>query len=362
MPDVLLFGATGYTGKLTAGVLAAEGVDFAIAGRNRSKLEALAERSGGPDIRVVPSGDVGALTEALSDVRVLITCVGPFVELGEVAAEAAIRAGVHYIDSTGESLFVRRLIEGFGARAQDAGIAMAPALGFDEVIADLAATLATHELERPDLTLTYAMPSHGSAGTIKSALGIITTPARFIADGRPYRVEPGELARWSPMPPPLGPRMAISLALAETRLAPLHLDLNSLGTYVTVARGSRTALRFGAPLLRAISGNDRLRDGLRSLVERGGEGPDDGKREHSRFTVLAEARSGRAWRNVSIQGTDPYGLTARTMTAGAKRFLEADFGERGVIAPTTALGKENAQKVLFDLGVTIETYGPKEGD
>jgi short subunit dehydrogenase-like uncharacterized protein len=362
MPDVLLFGATGYTGKLTAEVLAEEGVDFVIAGRDGTKLDALAARVGGPDVRIVSAGDVDALTEALSDVKVLITCVGPFVELGDTAAEAAIRAGVHYIDSTGESVFIQRLVEGFDARAREAGIAMAPALGFDEVVADVAATLATQGMDDAELALSYALPSYGSAGTVKSSLGIITAPARFISDGVPYRVEPGELGRWAPMPAPLGPRYGISIALGETRLAPLHLSLKSLGTYVTVARGMRTALRVSAPLLRAVTRNDALRDLARGLIDRGGEGPDDDKRERSRFTILAEARAGRSWRNVSLQGTDVYGLTAHTLSAGAKRFLEAGFDGRGVVAPVQALGSDNAQKVLIDRGVTIDTYGPEEGD
>src|SRR5918994_6825953 len=127
MPDVLLFGATGYTGKLTADVLAADGVDFAIAGRNRDKLEDLALRTGKPEIRVVSAADVDALSRALEDVRVLITCVGPFRDLGDTAAEAAVRAGVHYIDSTGEAAFIGKLIDRYGPRATTAGIAMAPA-------------------------------------------------------------------------------------------------------------------------------------------------------------------------------------------------------------------------------------------
>ena len=361
MADVLLFGATGYTGKLTAQALADEGVDFAIAGRNRSKLEDLAARTGSPEIHVVGAGDVEGLTDALSGARVLITCVGPFIELGETAAEAAVRAKVHYIDSTGESMFIRQLIESFDAPAREAGVAMAPALGFDEVVADVAAATAANGMKDVDLTITYALPSSGSAGTLKSSLGIITWPARFLKDGVSYRVEPGELGRWSPMPAPLGPRYAISIALGETRLAPLHLDLKTFGTYVTVARGLQTALRVATPLLRAVNGNERLKDGLRSLIEGRGEGPSDEARDRQRFTVLAEARSGREWRNVSLQGADAYGLTAKTLVAGARRFLEADFELSGVVAPVQALGLDNAQKVLIDAGVTIESYGPTKG-
>src|SRR5688500_1772647 len=143
MPDVLLFGATGYTGSLTAEALGRRGASFAVAGRSADKLEALAARTGATDARVAEVGDTDALTAALSDVKVMITCVGPFGQLGNTAAEAAIRAGVHYVDSTGEMSFIDRLVATYDERARAAGIVMAPAMGFDEVPADVAVTLAT---------------------------------------------------------------------------------------------------------------------------------------------------------------------------------------------------------------------------
>ena len=88
--------------ELTAAALQRRNIDFAISGRNADKLKSLSAQTGSPEIRVVPPGDVQALTDALQDVKTLITCVGPFIEYGDTAIEAAIRAGVHYVDSTGE--------------------------------------------------------------------------------------------------------------------------------------------------------------------------------------------------------------------------------------------------------------------
>src|SRR5918992_1523075 len=164
MPDVLLFGATGYTGRLTAGALARRGASFVVAGRNREKLEQLATSTGAADARVAEAGDVDALVHALRDVRVLITCVGPFMKMGDTAVEAALRAGVHYVDSTGEGPFIRRLIDERHDDAVRAGIAMAPAMGFDEVPGDVVSSLAVHGMDRPELALTYAVPRGPSAG------------------------------------------------------------------------------------------------------------------------------------------------------------------------------------------------------
>ena len=183
MPDVLLFGATGYTGQLTARALAARGATFIVAGRDRSSLEQLATATGAAGVAVAEVGDVPALAQAAADTRVLLTCVGPFASLGRTATDAAVAAKVNYLDSTGEGVFIADMIERCDAPARAAGIAMAPAMGFDEVPADVAATLATQDLGGTDLVLTYAVSVTPSSGTIRSAVGIVTTPARARTQG-----------------------------------------------------------------------------------------------------------------------------------------------------------------------------------
>ena len=102
MPDIRLFGATGYTGRLTALALARRSASFAISGRSRAKLDAVARECGDPEVRLASVGDTGSLVSALDGTKVLLTCVGPFERLGHTAVEAALEAKVHYIDSTGE--------------------------------------------------------------------------------------------------------------------------------------------------------------------------------------------------------------------------------------------------------------------
>lgn len=353
MPDILLFGATGYTGRLTAEALAARSADFAIAGRNPAKLERLAQSCGSPETRVVSVGDVDGLVRALADVKVLITCVGPFVELGDTAAEAAIRAGVHYVDSTGEVTFIERLIEHYDARAKAAGVTMAPALGFDEVPADSAATLACEGMTEAELVLTYALPSVGSRGTVKSALGILTAGGTWISNGRPKTIRAGESTRWSPMPPPLGPKQAVGFPLAEGRLAPLHLDLRTLETYVTSDAVQRNLMRVGLPVLRLAgrAGGEKL---MHAAVDRIPEGPNDRQRQ-GKWTILAEARSGDTWRNVAISGADVYGLTAQFLSTGALA-LTRERSEPGVVSPVQAVGIQTWQKEFEERGVAVDIY------
>ena len=354
MPNVLLFGATGYTGRLTADALARRGADFAICGRSLEKLEALGDETGCSDIRVASVGDVGALVEALHDARVLITCVGPFVELGDTAVQATFDAGVHYVDSTGESQFIADLIATRGNQARDAGIALAPALGFDEVPADVAATIATEGMDDPELTLTYAVPTTPSAGTAKTTLHIVTGKARWIEGGRDKFVDAGRESRWAPMPAPLGPRRSVSLPLAEGYLAPLHIDLKSLRLYGTVGRTQEVALRT-MPAMRLLLGIPPIKRAIEFLLDRTVSGP-EGEAREARWTILAEAVSRGDRRNVVIQGKDVYGLTAECLATAALHMAEEDYGQSGVLAPVQAVGLDKLQKELIEQGVSIEVF------
>ncbi len=356
MPDVLLFGATGYTGTLTAHALARRGTSFAIAGRDPVKLERLASETGATHVRVVNVGDTDALVAALNDVRALITCVGPFHELGATAVSAALRAGVHYVDSTGEIEFVQRLIELHAPAAREAGIVMAPAAGFDEVPADVALSLAVAGMTGSDAVITYAFPSAASAGTVRTILsGIGRSDASWISNGRPLKVRTGSRARWAPMPPPLGPKHSVALPVAEGVLAPLHLDLASLELYATAVSGQAALMKVGMPIARVALAADPVRRLAERVLVRG-EGPDEASRRKDRWTILAEARSGGDWRNVALMGSDPYGLTGETLAAVATKLAREGHEGVGVMSPVQAVGLQELQKELIDFGVDFQTW------
>lgn len=356
MPDVLLFGATGFTGRLTAHALSRRGASFVVAGRDQSKLESLQRETHAADARVAAVGDVDALVEALRDVRVMISCVGPFMKLGETAVEAALRAGVHYIDSTGEGPFIRRLIDHRHHDALQAGIAMAPAMGFDEVPGNVVATMAADGMTDPELVLTYAFPKGPSAGTLRSILDIVTSPGNWIVNGTPHAVRTASEERWAPMPPPLGPRRGTAFPLAIGHLAPLHLDLRTLKTFITVGSAERFGLKAVAPSLRMALKMPGGRSFLERLIERAPEGPDEQTRARSKFTILAEALSADGWRNVVVTGADPYGLTAETLAAAALRMTESEFDKTGVMAPVQAVGLELLQSELEKHGCELATF------
>lgn len=359
MARIVLFGATGYTGRLTARALFEHGADFAIAGRNRAKLEELADATGHPDVHVAAVGDADALIAALEGASVLITCVGPFVDMGQTAVDAALATGTHYIDSTGEGVFVARLIAEKDAAAKERGIVMAPCMGFDEVPGDVAVALATEGMTKAEVDLTYAFPSTASAGTIKSSLGIVLSPGSRIVEGHPEPVRAAQRSRWAPMPPPLGPRQSISAPLSIGHLAPLHVDMERFETYVTTGRLQKA---IAGPALGALRAALKV-PGARALADKGlsflPEGPGEEARR-ARWTILAEASSASGWRNVVVQGRDVYGLTAQTLTAGAMALADRAGGATGVLPPVEAIGLDVLQKTLTDQDVQIDVYGPTD--
>ncbi|HVM35704.1 MAG TPA: saccharopine dehydrogenase NADP-binding domain-containing protein [Actinomycetota bacterium] len=355
MPDIILFGATGYTGRLTAAALGRRGASFAVAGRNPAALEELAAECGAVDVHVADAADSRTLVRALKDSKVLLTCVGPFVEFGTAAVHAALEAGVHYLDSTGEGKFIRHLIEQDKA-ARTAGIAMIPAMGFDEVPCDVAVAHATQGLERPHVVATYAVPTTPSAGSLRSAIGIMLSAGRRIHAGAPEDFFLADRKRVAPMPPPLGPKTSISAPLAMGDVAPLLGSLEAFETYVTIGPVQERLARVARAPLGAFIHSTPGRKLLSAAAARFPEGPDERAR-NKWWTVLVEARSGRRWRNVALQGKDVYGLTAETLSAGALAMADPRYASSGVLSPVQGFGVDLLEKELRRFGVSITSFG-----
>src|SRR3954447_2771562 len=141
---IVLFGATGYTGRLTAEAFARRGVKPVLAARNAQTLESLsADLGGGFETAVADVSRPESVRALVERGDVLLSTVGPFAKWGEPAVRAAVDAGAHYLDSTGEGAFIRRVFEEFGPRAGDA--ALLTAMGFDWVPGNLAGGLALAE-------------------------------------------------------------------------------------------------------------------------------------------------------------------------------------------------------------------------
>src|SRR5215207_11097640 len=139
---IVVFGATGYTGRLVSERLVAQGAKPVLAGRSEEKLAALSERLGGLGWAVADVGRESSMFDLVKRGDVLVSTVGPFIRWGEPAVRAAVAAGGVYLDSTGEPPFIRRVFSELGPSARASGATLLTAMGYDFVPGALAAALA----------------------------------------------------------------------------------------------------------------------------------------------------------------------------------------------------------------------------
>src|SRR3954447_20575143 len=196
--DVVVFGATGYTGALTAEYLAAnapDGTRWALAGRNRGKLEALRERLGA-DVPLLHADvtDPDSLRAVAEATKVVITTVGPYINYGEPLVAACAEAGTAYVDLTGEPEFVDRMYLRHHARAAETGARIVHACGFDSIPHDLGVLFTVEQLpEGVPLRVEGFVRAGGSpsGGTFHSAITAFSRARQTArAHGERRRAEP----------------------------------------------------------------------------------------------------------------------------------------------------------------------------
>ena len=151
--DVVLYGASGFVGKQTVQYFARhasrEQVRWAIAGRNRQKLEAIRTQVGAAvDVLVADSQNQPEIDAIVSQTRVLLTTAGPFALYGNALVDACVRFRTHYVDITGETPWVKTLIDRYHTQAAADGTRIIPCCGFDSIPSDLGTYLVVRHLQR----------------------------------------------------------------------------------------------------------------------------------------------------------------------------------------------------------------------
>lgn len=359
---VVLYGATGYTGRLVTEELRRRGLDFALAGRNAERLKQLAEdRGGGAPTRVAPVDDPRALREAFDGASAVINCAGPFNRSGEPVVAAAVKAGSHYVDSTGEQSFMKMVFDRYGEEAERRGVGLVPALGFDYAPGDCIAYLAARGREPvEEVTVAYSVRGFGSSrGTLRSALGMMGEQAVVYRDGD-WRPAPRGVQRASfPFPDPVG-RVAVSPYPAGEQLTvPRHTDTKNVTTVLTTSSASphpllEPTVPFALPIIGLA-----LRTPITGVLDRAigalPEGPEESDRRAARFTVVAVVRDseGGETRGV-VRGEDVYGLTAILLVHGAEQMAAEGYDRTGPLGPAAAYDPEALLNRCGDHGLSWE--------
>jgi short subunit dehydrogenase-like uncharacterized protein len=185
---VVIYGASGFSGRLVAEFLREYNVPFIAAGRNRSKIQEVMNHVPGietADYEIVEVGNtVGDLVKLLTGARVVCNTVGPFIYNGPAVIEAALSAGCHYLDISGEQAWIREIAEKWGDKFAQRGLLAAPATAFMSAVSDAAIRLclekgAIDTIET--VTMFKGIPTFGSTQTI---FAVIQTDAQYLEQNR----------------------------------------------------------------------------------------------------------------------------------------------------------------------------------
>lgn len=370
--EVVLFGATGFTGKLIAEYLAKHGgpeLRWAIAGRDRKKLEqvrdelarlgpAAAAAAANVGLIEADNRDWASLALMANRTHVVLSSVGPFIDNGIQVVRACVTGGTDYVDITGEPAFVREVVEKYDGPAREQGLRIVNCCGFDSIPHDLGALFTVNQLgaDQP-IKLEGYVKARGrfSSGTARSAIKAMgnlretrkSRPAgpAPATDGRRVRALPArphyerEVGAWALPFPTIDPSIVRRSARALDQYGPdfayaHYLCSKSLGGMVRLIAGTGAVI--------ALSQVRLTRDWLMSRLP-SGKGPSREDIERGWFEVTFVAKSGERRLVTRVSGGDPgYGETAKMCAESAlclARDRERLPKRAGVLTPAVAMGE-----------------------
>jgi short subunit dehydrogenase-like uncharacterized protein len=363
--EIVVYGATGFTGQLVAQYLAENAprdLRWAIAGRNRGKLEEVRRATNRPDLPIilVASDDEAGLLAMCRSTRVVLTTVGPYAEHGEPVVRNAIDGGADYVDITGEPAFVDMTLARYADRAKAAGVRVVSCCGFDSIPHDLGAYFAVRALSKrvtnEPIKLEGFVRSRGtfSGGTWQSAIGAFSSGRAALKSRAPKEAATGarnvrgvtpsihyesRIEAYAVPLPTIDPQVVLRSARRLDVYGPdfrygHYAHIKNLSTIVGGAVG------IGAIV--ALSQVPITRD-LLLKVRGSGEGPSPAERARSWFevTMLGRAQGGAEVRAI-VRGKDPgYDETAKMISEAAlclARDRESLPDARGVLTTAVAMG------------------------
>ncbi len=381
--DLVVFGATGFTGGLTAEYLARHGgkdLRWALAGRRLDKLAAVRERlttinpaCKSMELLQADVADEASIARVAEAALVVVTTVGPYLNYGEPLVAACAKSGTDYVDLTGEPEFVDRMWLKYHAAAQASGARIVNCCGFDSIPHDLGAWFTVKHLPQDvPLTVEGFVRAGGkmSGGTLHSAVtafsrmreGVKVAKQRRQLDHLPAGRKissTGEkihydryFKSWAVPMPTIDPQMVRRSAAANDRYGP---DFR-YGHYVLVKH-----LPYVAGLVAGVGGMfigaqfKLTRNRLLAMISPG-DGPDEAQREKGWFKVRFIGEGGGKRVVTEVAGGDPgYGDTAKMLAESALCLAFDSLPEQaGVITPAQAMGdalitRLQAQGITFSI-------------
>lgn len=386
--DLVLFGATGFTGGLTATYLAEHApaeLRWALVGRNRGKLEAVqrglaeaAPEAPVPELVEADAADGAALARVAASTRVVITTVGPYVLYGGPLVAACAAAGTDYVDLTGEPEFVDRMWLEHHAEAERSGARIVHCCGFDSIPHDLGAYFTVQQLpEGVPLTVNGYVRSNASfsGGTYHSAINAFARGRQTLAaaserrraeprpEGRKVHSAPARIRReeslggWAAPLPTIDGAIVRRSAAALERYGP---DFTYGHNLLARNPASIAALAGGVGVVGLLAPLPPTRK-LLLKIKSPGEGPDAAERARSWFRVKFVGEGGGRRVVTEVAGGDPgYGETSKML---AESGLCLAFGElpscAGQVTTAQAMGDVLLTR-LQKAGIAFRVLEPAE--
>src|SRR5262245_11630287 len=355
---IVVYGATGYTGRLVARELARVDSDFILAGRTAAKLDALAaEIDADPETAAASLDHPAGMRALLEPAAAVIACAGPFTLHGEPALAAAVETGTNYLDTTGEQTYMKMVFDRYGEPAERAGAAAVTAMGFDYVPGDMIAALTADGMgPLDDVVLAYSVENFEmTQGTLHSSLQILGGDPVEYRDGSWVTPTGGDRAGEWDFPPPIGRQPMLRFPGGEPITVPRHVEARNVR--VVFSAGSVLPSAHLAPAADVMMPAFRLalRSPLRrvadAFIDRLPEGPKEENRRACKFLISCEARAGDVRRRGTIRGADVYGLPAVSVGRGARLAAAPDFDRAGALAPSQAFDPGDFLAALGEHGV-----------
>jgi short subunit dehydrogenase-like uncharacterized protein len=345
--EVVIYGASGYTGKLIAWHLAEYGIPFIAAGRNQQRLEeqmaGIAELQGHDYQCVAVDHDEAALRELLRGKKIVYNVAGPFMQLAEPVVKAALESGCHYLDTTGEQDWMFHVRREYGAQYEDKGLLLLPACSWMWVGGLLAAEVALEHPGVDTLDILYLADSFTSVASTMSFMRMLVNDQ--------YYLENNALVTWPRATPYL------------VSVPDMHMQLQALpwggsGETVwyendprvsncSVLVAFRNAEMVGAVIdtVQEFEKNYSHLEGEAREQQTNAMGnamvSEEPPREDpnvNRSIISCKARGNTASVNVVLRGNGPYLQTAAFAAEACKRILNGEQRGAGAISPAAAFG------------------------
>lgn len=331
----MIYGATGYTGKLVARTAKAQGLAPLLAGRNEARLKSIAAQHGF-EYQPISLDDPEALEAGLTQVDVVLHIAGPFSQTSKPMVDACIRTGTHYLDITGE-IDVFEACAARNEEAEAAGVMLMPGVGFDVVPSDcLAAHMKARMPDARELTLGISGLGHMSHGTAKTGVESIGKGTRIRRGDRiiTARKTPRRMIDFGS-----GPKQAVAIGWGDVSMAWHSTHIPDITVYFESSPQLEQMAKMGG-LMRWVLARGFMQTMLKKRIEKLPEGPSDAERAEGYSVLYGEAvgPEGETVRSL-LRTPEGYTLTAMTSLEIVRRVLAGE-AQPGFRTPSSVFGPD----------------------